>query len=251
MRLVNIAAYQFVALSETQLIDLQKKLKEKAQVEALKGTILLSHEGINLMMAGEPDGIENYKAFLATLFSNLTYKESLSEKEPFSKLLVRIKKTIIHMGTDEVDAVNEKTAYVTPKMLKAWYEEKKDMIVLDVRNDYEKNFGTFAEAIDLNIPTFRDFPEAVEKLPEDFKNKPIVTFCTGGIRCEKAAVLLQKKGFKEVYQLEGGILNYFSQCGGDYFEGDCFVFDNRIAIDAQLKEVLNPNSDHTHRYETE
>ena len=128
-------------------------------------------------------------------------------------------------------------AYKAFSELKKWYQEKHDMIVLDTRNDFEVKLGTFENAMDLHIEHFREFSDAVDLLPADLKEKPIVTFCTGGIRCEKAAELMLQKGFKNVYQLDGGILNYFEKCGGDFYRGDCFVFDQRVAVNSELKET--------------
>jgi UPF0176 protein len=239
MSIVNITAYRFMALSRQELPVYQNQLKTLAQTHALKGTILLSEEGINLNLSGLAENIKAYQCALneTAVFAELTYKESISEKPPFSRLLVRIKKEIIQMGCDNIQPVNETAPYLSPEKLKAWYQQGRDMVILDTRNTYEVALGTFAQAIDLNLETFREFPQAIENLPDSMKEKPIVTFCTGGIRCEKAAVLLQQKGFQEVYQLEGGILNYFAQCGGEYFNGECFVFDDRVAVSTQLKET--------------
>ena len=120
---------------------------------------------------------------------------------------------------------------------KRWYDENKDMIVLDTRNDYEVALGTFKNAMDLNIETFRAFPDAVQELSDEIKDKPVVTFCTGGIRCEKASQYMINQGFKEVYQLDGGILKYFEECGGEHYDGECFVFDKRVSLDSSLSET--------------
>jgi UPF0176 protein len=239
MNIVNIAAYKFIALDANELLALQTTLKEKAQVCELKGTILLSAEGMNLMLAGARDNIRAFQQFLAEIpaFTDLTYKESLSEDWPFNRLIVRSKKEIIRMDCDEVQPVVEKADYVSPQTLQQWYEQQRDMVIIDTRNDYEVSLGTFEQALDLKLTTFSEFPQAIENLPEWMKEKPVVTFCTGGIRCEKAALLLRKKGFREVYQLEGGILNYFAQCGGEHFRGECFVFDNRVAVNPRLRET--------------
>lgn len=239
MEFINISAYQFVTLSESEFPALRKQLKETADACRLKGTILFSVEGINCFLSGAREDIEAYKEFLASypMFSGLEYKESVSDHQPFSRMLVRLKKEIISMGRSEVEPEKKKAPYLTPEMLKRWYKEKKDMIVLDTRNDYEVEMGTFENAMDLNIESFRDFPNAITLLPEAMKKKPIVTFCTGGIRCEKAAQYMLDQGFEEVYQLHGGILNYFEKCGGDHWDGECFVFDKRVALDPQLKET--------------
>jgi len=236
---VNIAAYKFIALKEAKILELRPQLKDKADALDLKGTILLSTEGINLFMSGTREDIDAYIAFLAeyTEFENLIYKESPSTYQPFTRMLVRIKKEIISMGCSEVQPERHTAPHLSPQQFKKWYEEGHDMIVLDTRNDYEVELGTFKDAIDLNIETFRDFPNAIEMLPETAKQKPVIAFCTGGIRCEKAAEYMLNKGYKEVYQLDGGILNYLEKCGGDYYDGECFVFDKRVAVNADLQET--------------
>ena len=152
-------------------------------------------------------------------------------------MMVRIKKEIIFMNQPEVQPEKETAPYVEPLELKKWYAENREMVILDTRNNYEVEVGTFDGATHLNIDNFSDFPKAVAALSEEMKTKPVVTFCTGGIRCEKAAAFLMKQGFTNVWQLKGGILNYFEQCGGANFQGNCFVFDARRAVDAALEEV--------------
>ncbi len=238
-QILNIAAYRFVHLSMDDLPTLRGRLKDKANQYQLKGTILLSEEGINLFLAGLADNVEKFQAVLngITSFKDLTYKNSWSKEQPFTRMLVRLKKEIISMGCEEVQPEKHTAPYISPEDFKEWYDKNKDMVVLDTRNDYEMRLGTFKNAVDLNLDHFRQFPQAIKQLSKEAKNKPVVTFCTGGIRCEKAAELLLSEGFNEVYQLDGGILNYFEQCGGDHYDGDCFVFDKRVAVDAQLKET--------------
>jgi len=239
MEFINTSAYKFVTLPEVELPKLSQQLKEKAQTCCLKGTILISVEGINSFLSGSREHIDAYKAFLRSYpaFMDMVFKESTSSHQPFSRMLVRLKKEIISMGRFEIAPEKEKAPYVTPEAFKSWYESGQEMIVLDARNDYEVEIGTFENALDLNIETFRDFPNAVTLLPTKMKKKPIVTFCTGGIRCEKAAQYMLNQGFETVYQLEGGILNYFEHCGGDHWQGECFVFDKRVAIDSRLQET--------------
>lgn len=239
MKYTNISAYRFIDLEELSLIDLRIKLKNKALKLQIKGTILLSQEGINLYVAGKPLTIDLFKNFLNELkeFKNLTYKESLSDSIPFKRLLVKIKQELIPLGYPEVQPAKFTAPHLSPEEFKKWYEEERDMVVLDTRNDYEVDFGTFDKAIDLSIQHFRHFPAAIKALPDTIKEKPIVTFCTGGIRCEKAAAYLLQQGFKEVYQLDGGILNYFDKCGDAYYQGSCFVFDNRAAVNPKLEEI--------------
>lgn len=237
--IVNISGYKFVTIASEKLPQLRIDLKEKAVECGLKGTILLGTEGINSFLAGSREQIDAFVQYLRTFseFADIWYKESLTDYQPFNRMLVRIKKEIIPMGRDSV-VPHEKTApYISPETLKQWYEEKRDMVVLDTRNVYEIELGTFENAMDLHIAHFREFSDAIDMLPESMKEKPVVTFCTGGIRCEKAAELMSQKGFKNVYQLNGGILNYFEKCGGDFYNGECFVFDQRVAVNSALQET--------------
>lgn len=239
MKFINTSAYKFASLSESEMASLRTELKEKADACELKGTILLSMEGINSFLSGKRENIDEYKGFLLSYpqFDGMVFKESESDHQPFTRMLVRLKKEIISMGHPEVQPEKKAAPYLSPEEFKRWYEENKEMVVLDTRNDYEFEIGTFEDAIDLNIETFREFPDAVKMLSKEMKKKPVVTFCTGGIRCEKAAQYMLDQGFEEVYQLDGGILNYFERCGGDHWKGECFVFDKRVAVDSQLRET--------------
>ncbi len=238
-RILNIAAYKFVPLDEGLLSELRADYLEKTRAWELKGTILLTPEGINVFIAGPESTINQLRELLCEtpVFNDLYYKESWSDKQPFKRMLVKVKKEIIAFGIDTVNPEKQAAPYIRPKEFKQWYEQNKDMIVLDTRNDYEIATGTFKNAVDLNLKQFTEFPKAIEQLPEEAKQKPIVTFCTGGIRCEKAAEYMRQQGFEQVYQLEGGILNYFEQCGQDHYQGECFVFDKRVALDADLEET--------------
>lgn len=236
--IVNIAAYRFVDLDPTTLPALREELRNFTRELGLKGTILLSHEGINLFIAGTNSQIATLKNKLNEYpaFMNLTYKTSPSSDQPFTRMLVKIKREIIAMGHPNIRPFEHTPPHLPPETLAKWYAEGKDMVILDTRNDYEYNLGTFKDAKLLDIQSFREFPKAVEQadIPKDV---PVVTFCTGGIRCEKAAELMERKGFKEVYQLDGGILNYFEKVGSDHYDGECFVFDKRVAVDAELNET--------------
>lgn len=239
MNIVNIACYKFVTIPASVLPTLRAALKEKALGCELKGTVLLSTEGINLFLAGLREDIEAFKACLASYeyFTDLVYKESFSAEKPFTRMLVRLKKEIIPLGKPDIQPEKKTAPRLSPAEFKRWYETQEDMIVLDTRNDYEVALGTFEDAVDLHLDHFRNFADAVDLLPESAKEKPVVTFCTGGIRCEKAAEWMLQKGFKNVYQLDGGILKYFEECGGDFYNGECFVFDKRVALDSQLQET--------------
>jgi RluA family pseudouridine synthase len=234
---VNISAYKFVDLNN--LADRKAKLLPLCQELELRGTILLSLEGINMFVAGTR---ENIDIFLETVrqepeYQDLPIKESLSDHQPFSRMLVRLKKEIISMGVDAIRPKNKTSPKLTAKELKQWLDDGKDLTLYDVRNDYEIEVGTFTDAVPAGIDHFRAFPEATQRLPEDAKKKPLVMFCTGGIRCEKAGPLMEEQGFEQVYQLDGGILKYFEECGGDHYQGDCFVFDKRVAVDPNLQET--------------
>lgn len=239
MKIINIAAYKFITLAADSLPQWKELLKAKAAQCALKGTVLLSVEGINFSLAGEAYGIESFKRFLAaySFFDDLPYKASVSKDIPFQKLIVRIKNEIITMKELDICPERETAPHLPPQVFKQWYEEGKEMVVLDTRNQFEVKIGAFESAIDLNLKSFSEFPNAVEHLPSNLKEKIIVTYCTGGIRCEKASAVLLKKGFKYVYQLDGGILNYFEQCGGSHYQGECFVFDDRGTLQPNLQET--------------
>lgn len=236
MKYINISAYKFIALPSETLVPLKAALLENTANWGIKGSILLSTEGINLFVAADPQAITRFTDYLNAIpeFSDLTYKRSESDHIPFKRMRVRIKEEIICMNRPEIEPEKQTAPYIEPEELKQWYAEHRDMVVLDTRNTYEFEVGTFDQAVQLDIEHFNHFPAAVAKLPPEMKDKPIVTFCTGGIRCEKAAAYLLQQGFKNVWQLKGGILNYFEQCGGDYFQGNCFVFDERRAVDANL-----------------
>src|SRR3989338_4079091 len=237
--IVNLSGYRFVSLQADALPVLRADLLTAAKGFALKGTILLSTEGINAFLAGTRDNVDAFLAVLraAPEFDGLEFKESFTDYQPFNRMLVRIKKEIIPMRNNAIKPSEKTAPSISPETLRQWYLEKRDMIVLDTRNEYEVQLGTFENAMDLHLAHFHNFSDAVDYLPESMKEKTVITFCTGGIRCEKAAELMVQKGFKNVYQLSGGILNYFEQCGGDFYTGECFVFDQRVAVDSQLKET--------------
>ena len=233
LQVLNIAGYKFITLSE--LPALRAELLDKCLKLGLKGTILLSEEGINLNLAGLP---QNVGAFIVdfqhdTRFADMTFRKSYSSEQPFRLMLVKVKKEIITMRQADVQPDSTQRApSLSPAELKQWLDEGRDITLLDTRNHYEVKFGTFAGATHLNIEDFSEFPSAAAGVVNE---KPVVMFCTGGIRCEKAALHLLNAGFSNVYQLDGGILNYFSKMGGAHYDGECFVFDQRIAVDPNLK----------------
>jgi UPF0176 protein len=237
MERVNVAAYKFANL--TGLKPRRERLREIARELGLKGTILLAQEGINLFVAGVRPGVEQLIAELERdpEIGPLETKWSPASEEPFRRMLVKIKREIIAFGVPGLPIGEGNTQRLSPQELKAWLDEGRDLVLLDTRNDYEIKLGTFEGAEVCHIDHFRQFPQVAETFPDEWKSRPVVTFCTGGIRCEKAAPLLDQMGFRKVFQLDGGILRYFEQVGRDHYQGDCFVFDQRVAIDAALEET--------------
>ncbi len=232
----NISTYRFAEL--TGLKDLRESLVADCKAWGLKGTILLSTEGINLFVAGAAESIDLLLAKLRTIrgLESLEPKISISEKQPFNRMLVRLKKEIISFGMESIRPANYTSPKIPAAELKRWLDEGRPVTLLDTRNDYEVKLGTFKGAIVPNINTFREFPEAVRKLPDELKDQPVVMFCTGGIRCEKAGPFMEREGYRNIYQLDGGILKYFEECGGDHYDGECFVFDQRVGVDPGLRE---------------
>jgi len=234
---VNIAGYKFEPLIDP--IDLVSLYQQKCDELKLKGTMLISKNGINFSLAGTQQATDTIVSFLEedNRFLNIPLKVTYSETQPFRRMKVRLKKEIISLGRKDINPRELTGERISPQDLKNLLDNKEDVLVLDTRNEYETRVGKFENAIDLNLDTFRDFPEAVESLPEEYKDKKIVMYCTGGIRCEKASAVMMKAGFADVKQLEGGVLDYFKETGGAYWEGDCFVFDERVALDTELNET--------------
>lgn len=234
---LNISTYKFTPFEDAELPAIRDRLREVSIAQGLKGTILLSTEGINLFVAGLADNVNTLLTEIRTLrgLADLTPKESFSTEQPFSRMLVKIKKEIIAFGVEGIDPARKPAPKLAPKTLKQWLDEGRPVTLLDTRNDYEVRLGTFKGAVDPKIDHFRKFPDAVRKLPEELKAQPIVMFCTGGIRCEKAGPFMVREGFQEVFQLDGGILKYFEECGGAHYDGECFVFDRRVCVDPELK----------------
>ena len=251
--ILNISSYKFVGLPDCHA--LRDTLFERAQTLELKGTVLLAEEGINLFLAGSA---ENVRAWVAALqqdarFADLAPKESWSTAVPFKKLLVKVKAEIIRMNHPAIrpDALPRAPA-LKPTTLARWLDQGHDdagrpVVTLDTRNAFEIDYGSFEGAIDWRINKFSEFPQAVQEHRAELMGKTIVSFCTGGIRCEKAAIYLEQQGLDgPVYQLEGGILKYFEEAGGAHYRGDCFVFDQREALDAGLHastQICRPESE--------
>ena len=234
--ITNIAAYKFATLSD--LKPLRERLSDRCKAWKLKGTILLSTEGINLFVAGDQPEIELLLKELRSVpgLEKLEPKVSQSTEQPFRRMLVKIKKEIIAFGVEGIDPVNRPAPKLAARDLKRWLDEGRPLTLLDTRNDYEIQLGTFENALTLDIDHFRQFPDAVRTLPEALKHQPIVMFCTGGIRCEKAGPFMEREGYDNIFQLDGGILKYFEECGAAHYKGECFVFDQRVGVDPSLHE---------------
>jgi len=237
---LNISAYRFVALDDPQA--LREQLLRQAGGLGLLGTVLLAAEGINLFMAGAPEAIRAFLEWLRTdpRFAGLHAKESWSGEQPFRKLLVKVKREIIRMNHPAIQPAQGRAPAIDALTLKRWLDRGHDddgrpVVTLDTRNAFEVDHGTFEGAIDWRLAKFSEFPRALDAHRGELEGKTVVSFCTGGIRCEKAAIYMRGAGLDHVWQLEGGILQYFQATGGAHFRGDCFVFDEREALEPSLK----------------
>ncbi|MDZ4838198.1 MAG: sulfurtransferase [Candidatus Melainabacteria bacterium] len=248
MEIINISAYKFADVPNP--LDWRSALKERGDELGLLGSILLAPEGINCFLAGARDSIDAYMEFLRHdqlfegRFTNIEVKESITDYQPFKRMVVRIKKEIITMKHPMIRPADTRASAVDAKTLKKWLDQGHDdngreVVLLDTRNQYEVDIGTFNGARSLNIDFFSEFPQALQSTAgntkQDLEDKTIVSFCTGGIRCEKAVLLMREENFEHVYQLDGGILRYFEEVGGEHWSGECFVFDRRVALDPQLQ----------------
>ncbi|MDP5008443.1 MAG: sulfurtransferase, partial [Glaciimonas sp.] len=201
-------------------------------------------EGINIFLAGPRDAIDSFLTWLRAdaRFTDIEVKESYSEKQPFRRMLVKLKAEIITMKHPLIKPELGRAPFVEAQTLKRWLDQGHDdngkpVVMLDTRNAFEVDVGTFDDTIDYRISKFSEFPDVVAAHKDDLADKTVVTFCTGGIRCEKAAIHMQEIGITSVYQLHGGILKYFEECGGAHYHGDCFVFDYRTALNPELQET--------------
>jgi UPF0176 protein len=240
--ILNISTYKFVPLADT--LALRDTLSERALALNLKGTILLAEEGINLFLAGPAQAVRNFISQLQTdeRFADIDPKESWSASQPFRKMLVKIKGEIIRMNHPAIQPAQGRAPAIDAQTVKRWLDQGHDdlgrpVVTLDTRNTYEVDEGTFAGAIDWRLNKFTEFPDALQAHKSELADKTVISFCTGGIRCEKAAIYMRESGLPHVYQLEGGILKYFEETCGTHYEGGCFVFDERRALAADLRTV--------------
>jgi UPF0176 protein len=237
---INIAAYKFVTFNDT--VERRASFQAICHDLDLKGTILLTPEGINLFLAGTRNNIDNFLNWLRkdARFADIEVKESLSNEQPFNRMLVKLKKEIITMRHPLIQPELGRAPSVKAPDLKRWLDQGHDdlgkpVVMVDTRNAFEVDVGTFENTIDYRIHKFSEFPEVIARHKPELDGKTVVTFCTGGIRCEKAAIHMQNIGYDSVYQLDGGILKYFEEVGGAHYQGDCFVFDRRTALNPELE----------------
>ena len=237
--ILNAAAYRFVTL--TDVAALRERLFASAAAGALKGTVLLAEEGINLCLAGAPAPLNAWLAELQTdtRFAGLDLKTSHSAMLPFKRLIVKVKREIIRMNHPLIRPEAGRAPAVDAKTLARWLAAGVDdagrpVVTLDTRNAFEVDAGRFRGALDWRIGKFSEFPAALQAHRSELEGKTVVSYCTGGIRCEKSALLMAQAGVANVLQLDGGILRYFEEAGGQHFEGDCFVFDEREVLNDTL-----------------
>ena len=241
--------YKFVPLIDFEMM--REPILNKMHEIGIKGTVILAQEGVNGGFAGSREQMDVFYQFLHSdsRFADLNFKETFDEKNPFDKAKVKLRKEIVSMGISGVQPSINSGTYLDPKQ---WHEliQDPEVILLDTRNDYEYELGTFKNAINPNIENFREFPEYVEKNLGDKKDKKIAMFCTGGIRCEKTTAFMKEQGFQHVYQLHDGILNYIEAIpeNESLWEGQCFVFDDRVAVDQKLDRVV-PQLPQDYKYE--
>jgi UPF0176 protein len=236
---VVCAMYKFVTLDNYQ--DLQQPLADEMKRLGVRGTLLLAAEGINGTVAATREGIDGLLDYLKQdpRLADISYKESYDESNPFYRTKVKLKKEIVTMGVEGIDPKRVVGTYVKPADWNALISDP-DVVLVDTRNDYEVNIGTFKGALDPKTKTFREFPQYVKENLDPAKNKKVAMFCTGGIRCEKSTAYLKEQGFDEVYHLEGGILKYLEEVPAEQsmWEGECFVFDNRVAVNHSLEKGI-------------
>jgi UPF0176 protein len=234
---VITALYKFVTLDDYQSI--REPLQSFCQEQGVKGTLLLANEGINGTVAGTRSAMDAVLGYLKSdeRLADVEYKESFAEENPFYRMKVKLKREIVTLGVEGIDPNQTVGTYVKPQDWNALISDP-DVVLVDTRNDYEVDIGTFKGAVDPKTTTFREFPEYVHNNFDPKKNKKVAMFCTGGIRCEKASAYMLQEGYEEVYHLQGGILKYLEEVpeSESMWQGECFVFDNRVSVDHSLEQ---------------
>jgi len=237
---VNIAAYKFITLDDLEAM--RPHYQALCNELALKGTILLTPEGINMFLSGTRAHIDRFLDWVRSdvRLADLEWKESLSLEQSHKRMLVKIKSEIITMRMPLIKPELGRAPSVDATTLKRWLDQGHDddgvpVVMMETRNAFEVDVGTFDNTLDYRIDKFTEFPAVAAEHKDELAGKTVVTFCTGGIRCEKAAIHMKEIGYQRVYQLEGGILKYFEEVGGAHYSGDCFVFDYRTALNPRLE----------------
>lgn len=235
---VIVAFYKFVLLHNYE--SLKEPLLNAMKESGIKGTIILASEGINGSFCGEKDAVLSLTRYLNGFpgLEDLFFRETFNDVNPFEKAKVKLRPEIVTLGEVDVSPLDRGGVHVSPQEWNTLISDP-NVVVIDTRNEYEVSLGTFIGAINPETDNFRDFPEYVEQHLADKKDKKIAMFCTGGIRCEKSTSYLKKIGFDEVYQLNGGILNYLESIPEEQsmWQGSCFVFDERVALDSKLQSL--------------
>ncbi|MGY0399282.1 MAG: oxygen-dependent tRNA uridine(34) hydroxylase TrhO [Ostreibacterium sp.] len=235
-KIVVAALYKFTAFADFE--SYHDSIRQKMLDNTVKGTLLIAHEGINGTIAGSHQGINNVLSFLRDIpaIGELIFKVSYSDKMPFYRTRVKLKKEIVTMGVTDINPLKEAGQYVKPVDWNALINDP-EVLLVDTRNDYEVQIGTFKHAVNPHTETFRELPDYIAKNLDTQKHRKVAMFCTGGIRCEKSTAYMKKQGFDEVYHLEGGILQYLENVPKEesLWQGECFVFDNRVAVNHDLE----------------
>jgi UPF0176 protein len=242
--ILNIAAYRFVSMNDAAA--LRESIRSQGQALQLKGTVLLAGEGINLVVAGAEAAVREFMAWLRrdARLADIEFKESRSGAVPFKRWNVKLKAEIIRMNHPAIQPQAQRAPAVDAATLARWLSSGHDdsgrpVVTLDTRNAFEVDHGRFKGAIDWRIAKFSEFPQALLAHREALQHKTVVSYCTGGIRCEKAALFMREAGLEHVFQLDGGILKYFEETGGAHFDGSCFVFDEREALGPDLAPAID------------
>ena len=240
---LNVAAYHFVVIDDPQ--SLVEQCRERAAAASVLGTILIASEGINLVLAGEESSLRTFMADLMAdpRFAAMRPKYSISDTLPFARLKIKVKPEIISFRQDDSQPLdNGRAPALAPVDLARWIAQGHDdagrrLLLLDTRNREEVEYGSFIDAVTLDIDNFTQFPQAIAPRLGQLRDAAVVSFCTGGVRCEKAALWLRSQGLDHVWQLDEGILGYFEHVGGTGYDGTCFVFDERVALNPDLSPI--------------
>jgi UPF0176 protein len=237
---LNVSGYRFARIAQPHA--LRETLLAAARDRGLRGTILLAEEGINLFLAGAAHDVDSFLDIVRSQpgLGAFEAKRSWSSQQPFRKLLVKVKREIIRMDQPAIAPQDGRAPAIDAATVRRWLDQGHDdagkpVVMLDTRNAFEVDYGTFDGAIDWRLKKFSEFPGALAAHAPELQGKTVVSFCTGGIRCEKAALVMREAGLADVWQLEGGILKYFEEEGSAHYHGTCFVFDEREALEPTLE----------------